>query len=108
MPDFLDKLAVDANKRIEKGYYDVNFKVKKLHASLRENILRCRNAPVIAEIKFSSPSKGVIRERSDVGAIASMIQNGGAVGLSVLTEPDNFGGSIDFLPEVRASTSLPI
>ncbi len=108
MSDFLDKLAVDAANRIDEGYYDVNYKVKKQHASLKENIFKCKKAPIIAEIKFSSPSKGAIRKQSHVGIIAANIQKGGAVGLSVLTEPDNFDGSIHFLPKIRANTQLPI
>ena len=108
MNDFLDKLANDAINRLDKGYYDLNITVKKLPVSLTKNISRCKNAPIIAEIKFSSPSKGIIKENTKVGPIASIMQRGGAIGLSILTEPDNFDGSIYFLPEVRANTTLPI
>jgi indole-3-glycerol phosphate synthase len=36
------------------------------------------------------------------------MENGGAIGLSILTEPDNFGGSIKNLRRVRERSSLPL
>lgn len=108
MTDFLDKLATDAIKRVDEGYYNLRLKEERSSRSLKNSILKCRNAPIIAEIKFSSPSRGVIRENINVRKIAAMMENGGAIGLSVLTDPDNFGGSIRFLSEARNSTSLPI
>ncbi|WP_062396409.1 indole-3-glycerol-phosphate synthase [Methanogenium cariaci] len=47
---------------------------------------------VIAEIKFSSPSAGRIRERTDPGQIAVAYRKGGCAAISVLTEPAYFGG----------------
>jgi len=63
---------------------------------------------LIAEHKRRSPSAGAIRE---AGSCAEMVQayaRGGAAALSILTEEEHFGGSLDDLREARAATQLPI
>ncbi|MCX5787175.1 MAG: indole-3-glycerol phosphate synthase TrpC [Elusimicrobia bacterium] len=60
---------------------------------------------VIAEIKFSSPSKGAIypgeASAAQAARIASEYLASGAVALSVLTEPEFFKGDAAFLRRVR-------
>ncbi len=63
---------------------------------------------VIAEFKRKSPSKGVIREGAEPGAIARHYQVGGAKAISVLTEADYFDGSLEDLRAVKAVTDLPV
>ena len=63
---------------------------------------------VIAEIKRASPSKGPINAGLDAAAQAQLFDRGGAVAISVLTEPDSFGGSPDDLIRARAAVSLPL
>ena len=63
---------------------------------------------VIAEHKRRSPSAGDIRPGSSVTEIVQAYERGGAVALSVLTEPGYFGGSLDDLREARAASGLPI
>src|SRR5207247_765295 len=63
---------------------------------------------IIAEIKRSSPSKGVINDSIDIRKLARDYEAGGAAAISVLTESEYFGGSIDDLKIVRATTGLPI
>ncbi|MGH2905621.1 MAG: indole-3-glycerol phosphate synthase TrpC [Solirubrobacterales bacterium] len=63
---------------------------------------------VIAEHKRRSPSAGTIREGSTVEEIVQAYERGGAAALSILTERQNFGGSIDDLDAARAATGLPI
>jgi indole-3-glycerol phosphate synthase len=70
--------------------------------------LQNADAPtVIAEIKRRSPSKGDLNARLDAGAMAAAYQTGGAACLSVLTDVDFFGGSVDDLQVARAATGLP-
>ena len=57
--------------------------------------------PVIAEIKPSSPTEGKIRPAADPGRLAADFAAAGACGISVLTEPRHFGGSLGHL--VRAA-----
>ena len=52
---------------------------------------------LIAEIKRASPSRGVIDADLDAAAQAGGYAEAGASGVSVLTEPTFFGGSIDDL-----------
>lgn len=63
---------------------------------------------VIAEIKRRSPSAGDLAIGLDPVEQASLYEQGGAAAISVLTEPDYFGGSLDDLRRVRAAVGLPI
>jgi indole-3-glycerol phosphate synthase len=63
---------------------------------------------VIAEYKRRSPSAGEIRSGASVTEIVRAYERGGAAAVSVLTEEDHFGGSLDDLREARAVTDLPI
>ena len=63
--------------------------------------------PVIAEIKPTSPTTAGTREDDPVELATSMV-SGGAAALSVLTEPDHFGGSVDTLRRVRAAVDVPV
>jgi len=62
---------------------------------------------IIAEIKKASPSKGVLRAKLDVEAVAAAYARGGATALSVLTEQDFFLGSLENLCRASAACPLP-
>jgi indole-3-glycerol phosphate synthase / phosphoribosylanthranilate isomerase len=62
---------------------------------------------VIAEFKRRSPSRGVIREDLHPVNTAQAYEIGGAAALSILTEEQFFGGSLQDLSEARAATFLP-
>lgn len=63
---------------------------------------------VIAEIKRRSPSVGDIDVDLDPVRQALAYEAGGANAISVLTEPDFFGGSLDDLRAVRQAVSVPV
>jgi indole-3-glycerol phosphate synthase len=65
-------------------------------------------ANIIAEFKRRSPSKGVIRANADAAKMARSYESGGAAAISVLTEENFFGGSLDDLRTVREAVSIPI
>jgi indole-3-glycerol phosphate synthase len=80
----------------------------KEHRSLRRAIVRSRRTPLVAEIKFTSPAEGKLREVGDVAAIARAYESGGVVGISVLTEPRHFEGDIRYIPLVKRSVGVPV
>jgi indole-3-glycerol phosphate synthase len=63
---------------------------------------------LIAEHKRRSPSAGAIRDGATVTEIVSAYERAGAAALSILTEREHFGGSLDDLREARAASRLPI
>ena len=63
---------------------------------------------VIAEIKRKSPSKGELKPDLDAAVLAEQYWRGGASCLSVLTDVDFFGGSVDDLVRARTATTLPV
>jgi indole-3-glycerol phosphate synthase len=63
---------------------------------------------IIAECKRRSPSRGILRREYDPAALALAYASGGAIAISVLTEPTFFDGSPEHLAQVRAAVELPI
>lgn len=63
---------------------------------------------VIAEIKRRSPGAGPIRPDLDPLQLASTYEAGGAAALSVLTDRDYFGGSLEDLSAARGPVGLPV
>jgi indole-3-glycerol phosphate synthase len=63
---------------------------------------------LIAEVKKSSPSKGVIREDFDPATIARSYEESGASCLSVLTEKKFFQGELEYLGRIRKVVNLPL
>jgi indole-3-glycerol phosphate synthase len=76
--------------------------------SLIDVLRRGRSVHVIAEIKRRSPSRGAIHETLDAARRAREYAAGGASAISVLTEPDSFGGSADDLVVVRQAVAVPV
>lgn len=63
---------------------------------------------VISEVKRRSPSKGDLFPDLDPALLARQYQEGGASGLSVLTDEAYFGGSVADLQAARAAVTLPV
>ncbi|MCL4078826.1 indole-3-glycerol phosphate synthase TrpC [Coriobacteriia bacterium Es71-Z0120] len=63
---------------------------------------------VIAEVKRSSPSAGGIALGCDARAQAQAYERGHAAAISVLTEPERFGGSFEDLASVSAAVRVPV
>ena len=63
---------------------------------------------IIAEIKKASPSAGIISDNFDPVSKSKEYESFGASALSILTEEDYFLGNIQYLKDVKATTSLPI
>ena len=63
---------------------------------------------VIAEIKRRSPSRGLLSHDLEPKVIAEQYKNAGASCISVLTDSDFFGGSVDDLKSARGAVDLPV
>ncbi|MEI6704967.1 MAG: indole-3-glycerol phosphate synthase TrpC, partial [Deltaproteobacteria bacterium] len=59
-------------------------------------------------VKKASPSAGMICKDYDPGATAQLYEKGGAIAVSVLTEPHRFLGNTEHMVAVRKTVSLPI
>ncbi|QQR80852.1 MAG: indole-3-glycerol phosphate synthase TrpC [Deltaproteobacteria bacterium] len=63
---------------------------------------------VIAEIKKSSPSAGLIRQNFNPDQIAHWYEDGGAACISVLTDEHFFQGHLDYISIVKKAVKLPV
>lgn len=108
MAKFLKTLGDNARKAIDEGNYNINFTICKPTFSIKNAIKNHKHAPILAEIKFASPSMGTIREYMDPTRIAKDMVDAGCIGLSVLTQPYIFNGSMNYLANIRLLTDAPI
>lgn len=76
--------------------------------SLSGSIIDKSKTGIIAEFKRKSPSKGIINSFSIVEEVTSGYCDGGASGLSILTDSQFFGGSNEDLTSARRKSTLPI
>ncbi|MDP8888581.1 MAG: indole-3-glycerol-phosphate synthase [Thermoproteota archaeon] len=97
----LKRLVDNSYKAIDKGVYETKQLFTHDAISLREAITLCAHAPLVTEIKFSSPSQGKIRSKTEPAMIAKTMLDSGAIGISVLTQPSLFDGSIEYLATIR-------
>ena len=121
--DFLSRIADDRHRRVE-----------ELRARTPAHVLRERLAPIrplgrleralrrgaapagapspplklLCEFKRASPSKGVLNAAADPVTFARTYEAGGAAAISLVTEPDHFGGDLAWVAEVRAAVQLPL
>jgi indole-3-glycerol phosphate synthase len=117
--NFLSEIV--ARKRQVMEIFRANSPIDALHAQaieVRKNAAthRLRQAlgsaspavKIIAEFKRASPSGGIIRSDLSPADVARYYENGGACAISVLTNEEYFGGSLEDLSAVRSSTHLPV
>ena len=106
--DFLRVLIGDARDTVRSDYYRLEESFPTIRRSLISSILECRHAPIIAEIKPVSPSLGRLMSLDNAIKVAEEMEAGGASGISVLTEPKHFGGSLRVLAEVKRKVNIPV
>jgi indole-3-glycerol phosphate synthase len=108
MKDMLQKLANNSQKAIDDGVYKISEKLPRSKINIIDSIKKNKHASLITEIKFSSPSLGNIRNISDPIEIAKLMVQGGAIGLSILTQPSLFNGSPEYFQKIRRYVSVPL
>jgi indole-3-glycerol phosphate synthase len=75
---------------------------------LKKAINRAGRISLIGEIKFASPSAGLIRPRQDPAGLAVDLERAGAAALSILTEPHFFLGDPESLNDVSRAVTIPV
>lgn len=63
---------------------------------------------VIAEVKRKAPSAGALQLAADASLVAKRYARAGAAAISVLTEPDYFGGDLQDMIDVRVMVPVPV
>jgi len=64
--------------------------------------------PLVADIKPVSPRDGALVGSRDPVVLAKKLEQAGVCALSVVTETQHFGGSLQMLRDVASSVSLPV
>jgi indole-3-glycerol phosphate synthase len=107
--DFGIKRLVDNSFRaIDEGAYETAHSFTHDPISIKKAVASCPHSPLITEMKFSSPSQGKIRSKTPPAEIATTMIESGAIGLSILTQPYLFDGSIEYLATIRKAVSVPL
>ena len=103
------KREVDrAQKRISLSAMKKKAESLYIRSMFKKNISRKGHINLIAEIKKSSPSKGVIRPSFEPIKIALTYQAAGASALSVLTDERFFDGKLEYLHLVKERVTIPV
>jgi len=90
----LDEIKNIKNYSNFKGKINSRYKEKKIS--------------IIAEIKKTSPSAGLLVNNFDPLNLAKIYIENGASFLSVLTEEDFFSGKLDFIKEIKKKYRIPV
>lgn len=115
MSDFLETMMARRRDRVRREYGElIPADLERLAccarpprdfaAALRDRL----DVAVIAEVKKASPAAGPIAPHCDASTQALHYQDGGAAAISVLTEPEYFGGSWTDLSDVADAVDVPV
>ena len=94
----------DIKKKNSLGSIDQKIKSINSYLNFKETLIyqaQKNHVSLIAEIKKSSPSAGIIVKDFDHVKIADMYSNNGATCLSVLTEEKFFLGNLNYIEEIK-------
>lgn len=112
----LDKLAASARVRVDRlkaerpleSVREEALSIKPEKPFCFEAALKKEDIAFICEIKKASPSKGLIAPDFPYVHIARDYEAAGADAISVLTEPEYFLGSDDYLSAVKRAVNIPV
>lgn len=113
MPSVLERILVSTRSRIERRKRELP--LARLAAGLQTlsqprftERLTQPGLGVVAEFKRRSPSAGELHDAPNLELILGSYERGGALAASILTEEDNFDGSLDDLRAARRACGLPL
>lgn len=111
--NILDKIVKDKKQEVasKKKLFPLSFLIsspliEREVISMSKSVLE--GSGIISEYKRRSPSKMVINHKDNVIDVVSAYQNAGVSGVSVLTDTQYFGGSLDDLLQARTNLSIPL
>ncbi|MFC1570317.1 indole-3-glycerol phosphate synthase TrpC [Candidatus Omnitrophota bacterium] len=111
----LSRIIEEKRREVEKNQENVSLgDMKKkaegvyIKSSFKRDISRKGHINLIAEIKKSSPSKGIIRHDFDPVRIALTYHGAGASAISILTDERFFMGKLEYIKMVKDRVTLPI
>lgn len=111
----LSRIIEEKRREVEKNQGNVSLSDMKKQAeelyiksSFKRNISRKGHISLIAELKRSSPSQGIIRQDFDPVRIALTYHAAGASALSILTDERFFDGRLEYIKMVKERVTLPI
>jgi len=105
-----------ANKRKEVALLKQSYSISSFRdsenfgrptVSLKQRIIDA-GFGIIAEIKRKSPSGGNIKLDVNITEQAKFYENNGASGISILTDSEYFGGSLEDIIEARGVVTIPL
>ncbi len=99
-----EKAAISEAVMIERAERTVS----KLPPFAFEQALAGSDIGFICEVKKASPSKGLIAKEFPYLQIAQDYEKSGAACISVLTEPDFFQGSNEYLTQIKEVVGIPV
>lgn len=112
--NILDQIAASKRIEVEERKEEIPLETLKLLPhfnrkciSMSEN-LRNSSTGIITEFKRRSPSHPEINLNAEVAEITSGYEAAGACGISVLTDEEYFGGSMDDLMLARETVNIPL
>jgi len=115
--DFLGAMEAASRERAQKALAERRLEDWRALAAVREAPPGFRpherGFDLICEVKFASPSAGALRGSGNASAPeaarrAVLYEEAGAAAISVLTEPERFGGSLAHLEQAARSVSVPV
>src|SRR5690349_20955105 len=96
------RLVENAEQLIQQGYYRVD-RAPRTASSLLDALKTPNPASdVIAEIKFASPARRSGKSREEFVPLLEQVVAAKPLGLSILAEPNIFGGSLEFVRTAAA------
>lgn len=107
MNDFLARMETSSRTRLAAARGIASRESMRRQAEMVPTTGLADGFLLFAEIKPTSPAEGRLAT-SGFRDLVRAYESGGAAAISVLTEPTEFGGSMELIEEVAGSVALPV
>lgn len=115
MSDILKRILIAKEKEVEAlkqqtklSEFEASSFFHRIGKSLKNSLLHANQPQIITEFKRKSPSAGDINQSASLQSVIRGYVSAGAAGLSVLTDTNFFGGSLEDLKNARRTTETPL